>query len=61
VAETFAVAGTLPNSPKANPVIATPATRALTMRNTVVKSGEIALLELCFFIIGLILRAVFLL
>src|SRR5271157_4568904 len=52
-AETLAVADSVPNSPKANPAIATPATRVMAMRMTVARTGEIAFLLVCvIFIFG---------
>jgi hypothetical protein len=61
MAEMLAVADRVPNSPKENPAIATPATNVMAMRMTVARTGEIAFLPLRFFTIGLVLRAVFLL
>jgi hypothetical protein len=42
--DTFAVAPRDENNPKANPAMATPATRVIAMRMTVARTGEIAFL-----------------
>jgi len=41
---TFCVADNVPNSPKENPAIATPATNVIAIRMTVARTGEMAIL-----------------
>jgi hypothetical protein len=60
VTVTLAVAESVPNSPKANPAIATPATNVMAMRMTVARTGEIAFLLVCvIFIFGLAVCPIF--
>ena len=44
VAVTFCVAESVPNRPKENPAIATPATSVIAIRITVARIGEMAVL-----------------